>query len=78
MENFVLFTTPTCFKCPAVKQYLETVDMQGEYIDAATKAGLDKARELGVAATPTVIFYDLSGNETKRVFTLEEVKTCCQ
>ncbi|MBN2880957.1 hypothetical protein JXM83_02795 [Candidatus Woesearchaeota archaeon] len=64
--NFLLFTTPTCPNCPRVKEYMKTTGLVGDFIDAATKEGLDKAREFKVTSVPTVIFLK-DKNEVARV-----------
>jgi len=78
MANYLFFSTPTCIKCPAVKEYLKTVSMTGVHIDASTSEGLDKARELSVMATPTVVIFDDSDKEIKRAQSLPEVRLCFQ
>lgn len=62
-----------CPNCPKVKEYMQSVDMQGELLDATTREGLTEARKFNVAAVPTVVF--LEGNEEKsRASSVEEIK----
>jgi len=78
MAKYLFFSTPTCIKCPAVKDYLETVSMQGEHVNAATPEGLDKARKFGVMSTPTVIIFNDSDEEINRAQRLPEIRSCFQ
>lgn len=78
MTRYLFFSTPTCIKCPAVKDYLETVSMQGQHVNAATAEGLEKARQYNVMSTPTVIIFDESDQEINRAQSLPEVRACFQ
>lgn len=66
-----------CPKCPSVKQYLENImpqkkDLTGEFINAATKEGLDEARKYKAMNVPTVIFLDGEA-EKGRTGKIEEI-----
>ena len=61
--RYIIFTLPSCCRCPAVKNYLLSSGLSGQIIDASTESGLDQARYFGISSTPTVIFTDESGME---------------
>ncbi|MCP3683009.1 MAG: hypothetical protein GY861_09990 [bacterium] len=75
MKKYLLFTTPTCPNCPEVKDFMKTVKLEGEIVDAASEDGLKKATEFGVMSVPAVIFLDDGGNETARASTVEEINS---
>lgn len=72
--SFIYFTKKTCPNCPAVKDYVETLDLEhtGYVVDNAE--GLAKAREYNVFAVPTVIFFDESGKELFRAYNAKDIK----
>ena len=72
--KYFLFFTPTCPKCPKIKEYFGTKDIVGDWIDAATPDGLDKAKEYHVMGVPTVIFFDKDDKEISRANDIESVK----
>jgi len=73
IKKYMLFFTPMCPKCPKIKEFMEDKNIEKEWIDAATKEGLEKARELQVGGVPTVIFFD-DEKEVTRATNIEEVK----
>ncbi len=74
IKKYMLFFTPMCPKCPKIKEFMKDKDLEKEWVDSATKEGLEKAKEFGVSAVPTVIFFDENGNEVSRANDIEEVK----
>ena len=74
IKKFMLFFTPMCPKCPKIKAYMKDKNIEAELVDAATPAGLEKARKHNVASVPTVIFLDKDGKELSRATNIEEVK----
>lgn len=72
-DHFEFFMRKTCPNCPPVKNYIESVSMEGFSIDVDTEEGLKQAAEKGVFSAPTVIFYDAKGNETGRAHNVEEL-----
>jgi predicted DsbA family dithiol-disulfide isomerase len=74
IKKYMLFFTPMCPKCPKIKEYMNTKDLEKEWVDAATADGLEKAREFGVSGVPTIIFFNENGEEVSRATEIEEVK----
>ena len=74
IKRYILFFTPACPNCAKIKEFMKDKDIGKEWVDASTKEGLEKARELKVMGVPTVIFLDKDGNEITRATTVEEVK----
>lgn len=74
IKRYMLFFTPMCPKCPKIKEYMETKKIEKEWVDAATKDGLEKAREYDVGSVPTVLFFDEKDNLVTRANNIEEVK----
>lgn len=54
--NYLLFTTTTCPKCPAVKQFIaDNISFTGELIDNTRSDFMDLAQKFGVTQAPTFI-----------------------
>ena len=71
--KYKLFFTPMCPNCPSVKEFMKTVDMEGEEIDAALPEGLEEAKKFNVISVPTVIF--LEDDKIKSVaHSIDEIK----
>ena len=56
--KYKLFTTPTCPNCPSLKEFMKTVSIQGEIVNAATTEGSVLAAKFGIMAVPTVLFFN--------------------
>jgi len=68
-----LFSRKTCPNCPPVQAYMAKLSMSGKTIDVDTDEGLAEAAKKGVFASPTVIVYDESGEESARCHSVEEL-----
>ncbi|MCR4742239.1 MAG: hypothetical protein K5866_05160 [Treponema sp.] len=73
--SYELYTRKTCPNCPPVKDFMSHLDMEGKSIDVDTEEGLAQAAKNGVCASPTVIFYNADGMETKRCHNVEELES---
>ncbi|EKI4464096.1 thioredoxin family protein [Staphylococcus delphini] len=51
--KFILFGSPTCNPCKAVKNHLESINFKYEYVDVTERP--DLAGEYGVMSTPTMV-----------------------
>jgi len=57
--RYVLFTTTSCPKCPAVKAVVsEKVSFEGEILDETSPGFGDRISAAGVTNAPTFIVYD--------------------
>lgn len=54
--SYVLFTLPTCYRCPAVKAMLESSGVPGEVRDASKH--VEYCREMNIRSVPTVLFFE--------------------
>ena len=72
--SFIYFTKKTCPNCPAVKEYVEKLEIKHTGYVVDTAEGLEKAREYNVFAVPTVIFFDAAGKELFRAYNVKEIK----
>ncbi len=62
-----------CPKCPSVKEFMKTVDIQGEEVDAATPEGLEQARKFNISTVPTAVF--LEDDKVKNIaHDIDEIK----
>ena len=62
-----------CPNCPIVKEFMKTVDLDGELLDASTPEGLQQAQKYDVAAVPTVLFFE--GDELRSTCqSIDEIK----
>ena len=56
--KYKLFTTPSCKSCPAVKNFVSTLSLDVELIDASTEQGREQALKYGVRSVPTMLFFE--------------------
>lgn len=73
VQSFKFFYSDTCPNCPSVKDYVQNLKMQGEYLNASKPEGLKEAREYSVMAVPTVIFFDNNGNVLEKAHSKNEI-----
>ena len=71
ISSYSYFYRKTCPSCPAVKSYLDKLEIQGELVDVDTPDGISIAKEKGILSVPTVIF---SNNQRKEVYRARNVK----
>ena len=64
--QLLLFSTTTCPKCPAVKNWLESSEVCYESIDNRRVDFHQLAEQYGVQSVPTLIAIDASGKELWR------------
>lgn len=70
--NWLLFTTSSCPKCPAMKESVGKLPSPGEIIEL--DANPELADKYGVMAVPTLVYFDDMGNEVGRAIKPEEIK----
>lgn len=69
--RYVLFTTATCPKCPAMKSFVaENIKFEGEVLDNNSENFGERIAEAGVQNAPTIVIYEDGGQE---VFRTDEV-----
>lgn len=73
VRSYLLFTTPFCPNCPAVKELLKGSGLQGEVVDASQPAGLDRARKFEVMEVPTVVFFE-DGKVVSKVYGYDNIE----
>lgn len=71
---YELYTRESCPNCPAVKNYMDKLSLEGRSINVDTKDGLESAAARGVLATPTVIFYNTMNTELFRAHNTQELQ----
>jgi glutaredoxin len=71
--EFLLFTTPTCPKCPAAKKLLEQKGVKYELVDASKPDGLDKARKFQIVQVPALIVLE-NGNLISKASGIDEIE----
>lgn len=72
--GFQYFYRKTCPNCPAVKRFIDKLEVAGDFIDADSPEGVATARENNVFSVPTVIFRNSQGKEIFRAKTVQEIK----
>lgn len=73
IKSYKLFTMPACSKCPAVKEHMQTLELNGEVINAGDPEGMQEARKHSISTVPTAIFFDEQGNIVSIAHDKEEV-----
>ena len=72
--RYILFTSPFCAACRPVKEFLNSVNIDGEIVDAAEDSGSEVAVKYSVMKLPTVIFLDSNRQEICRCHSIGEIK----
>ncbi|MDC7238801.1 MAG: anaerobic ribonucleoside-triphosphate reductase [Spirochaetales bacterium] len=65
-SSYEYYYRTSCPNCPAMKEALEQIDLQGEEINVDVERGLALASDNLVFSAPTVIFRDSEGKELFR------------
>lgn len=65
-SKLLLFTTATCPKCPAVKNWLKSINVNYESVDNRRVDFYELAEKYNVQSVPTLIAVDASGNQVWR------------
>lgn len=75
IQRYVMLYTRTCQKCPAVKEYLLSLPIEGAFLDASVDERAQAlAEEHGVRSAPAVFLYGGNDALVKIAFDLNEVK----
>jgi len=74
ITQYKFFITPMCPDCSEIKEFLETIKLKGEIIDAATDKGLEESQKLGIMGVPMMVFLDKDGKEVNRAEDLDDIK----
>lgn len=73
--KYILFTTTTCPKCPAMKELvLQNVKFEGEILDNTASSFGERVQQAGVQNAPTIVIYDDKDNEVFRASETEELQ----
>ena len=88
ITSYKVFTLPTCIKCPSVKEFLRTTQLQGQEINLKEKEGLLELRNYyaqvkdkmpprdahGNLPLPIVLFFDEQNAIEKVANSLDDVQ----
>jgi hypothetical protein len=78
IKNYKLFTTPTCPVCPKIKEYMQTVEIEGQHINAASPEGAEEAARYGLKSVPAVLFFDEKAELFTIARSINEIKRALQ
>ncbi|MCL2519776.1 MAG: hypothetical protein FWE37_02050 [Spirochaetaceae bacterium] len=73
--SYQLFTKASCPNCPSVKSFVEALAVNGQHLSVDEEANFALAKAKKVLAAPTVIFYDVNGNELCRANNLNDLQS---
>jgi hypothetical protein len=74
IKRYLFFMTPMCPNCSEIHEFLETVKMPGDEIDATEEAGMELSQKFDVMSVPTMIFIGEDGREQSRATNITEVQ----
>ena len=66
INGYSYFYRSSCPNCPAMKEILDLIPLEGEHLNVDMERGLNAASENMVFSAPTVIFQDSEGKEIYR------------
>ena len=68
--TYLLFTTTTCPKCPAFKEFVaENIDFNGEILDETSPDFSSHIAESGVTVAPVILIFE----DDKEIFRTGEI-----
>ncbi len=74
ISSYKFFMTPMCPNCGEIAEFLDTIELKGEKIDATTDEGLEESRKYRVMGVPLMIFFDKDKKEVNRATSIDEIK----
>jgi hypothetical protein len=78
IKNYKLFTSPTCHACPKIKEFMQTIELEGEHINAATPEGQQEAAKYGLTSVPAVLLFDEKAELFTIARSINEIKRALQ
>lgn len=75
-KTFKFFYSENCPNCPSVKEYIQSLPLEGEYVNASEPDGLKTAREYNIMAVPTIVFLDNKGEIISQAHNKVEIEKC--
>lgn len=69
-----VFTTPNCIKCKGMKEYLKSVEIEKEFIDATSPEGMEQAKTFNVMSVPLVVFFDNNEDQVGIAHDIDELE----
>lgn len=72
--SYMFFYRNTCPNCPPVKEFVETMQLEGSMINVDTDEGMTEASHYEILAAPTVLFFDKKGKEVMRACNVEQLR----
>ena len=73
--NYLLFTTTTCPRCPAVKKFVaDNFSLPGRTVDNTDPEFMDLAGRYGVSVAPTLLVFDEGGAQVLRANEVGEIE----
>lgn len=73
--SFKFFYSENCTKCPPVKEYIKTLGLNGEFVNAYSPEGMEEAQTYGVRSLPSVVFLD-NGIVLNTAHSIEGIRQC--
>ena len=73
--TFKFFFSDNCTKCPPVKEYIKTLGLNGEFVNAYSPEGMEDAQTYGVRSLPSVVFLD-NGIVLNTAHSIEGIRQC--
>jgi len=72
--KYMFFYRTTCPNCPPVKAIIDSLEIDGESVNADSSNGFTKAAKHGIFTAPTVLFLDSDGVEVSRTSKPSDLK----
>jgi len=73
--SFKFFYSDNCVKCPPVKEYIKTLGLNGQFVNAYSDEGIDEAQNFGVRSLPAVVFLE-NGVVLNTAHSIEGIRQC--
>jgi hypothetical protein len=74
IRRYLFFMTPMCPNCAEIHDYMASVKVPGDEIDATDDVGMEMAQKFEVMSVPTLVFLGEDGRERARATNITEVE----
>jgi len=74
IQSYTYYYRQSCPKCPPVRSYMESIDLEGRMVDVDTGQGMADAIEHQILSTPTVLLMNDDGETVAQAGSVTQLR----